>query len=185
MKLENEIAADGVDPLLLKYTICYIRHNDSLLLLNRKSPPVMGLWHGVGGKIEAGESPADSVLREVLEETGIHLDHVRDRGKVTWTTLGGTSGGMYAFLADFPGHLDPQAYITPRETDEGILDWKPIGWVLDPQNNGIPQHARYYLPQLLEDGPSAYEYCCTFKDGNLIDYSAVPLIAQWTASSRE
>ncbi|GIP36544.1 8-oxo-dGTP diphosphatase [Paenibacillus sp. J2TS4] len=164
---------------MLKYTICYIRWKDSLLLLNRKSPPVMGLWHGVGGKLEPGETPVNSVLREVAEETGLLLNSVKDKGKITWEVEGASFGGMYAFLTELP---DPERYATPRLTEEGILDWKPVEWVLDPRNEGIPSHARHYLPLLLND-PSAYDHQFVFVDGRLVSYSSVKLTSGIVAES--
>ena len=56
---------------MYRYTLCLIRKNDQWLLLNRQKQPAMGMWNGVGGKIEAGESPAESVTRETFEETGL------------------------------------------------------------------------------------------------------------------
>ncbi|OAM26146.1 dihydroneopterin triphosphate diphosphatase [Eikenella longinqua] len=41
------------------------------LLLERVSPP--GFWQSVTGSLEAGETPFATALREVAEETGIHL----------------------------------------------------------------------------------------------------------------
>nr|WP_290754672.1 MULTISPECIES: hypothetical protein [unclassified Exiguobacterium] len=35
-----------------RYTLCLIRHADSFLLVNRQKRPAMGMWNGVGGKIE-------------------------------------------------------------------------------------------------------------------------------------
>lgn len=37
---------------MFKHTTCLIKNNDSFLLLNRNKQPSMGVWNGVGGKIE-------------------------------------------------------------------------------------------------------------------------------------
>ncbi|MGH3171578.1 MAG: NUDIX hydrolase [Trebonia sp.] len=42
-----------------------------LLLIRRGHEPGKGLWSIPGGKIEDGESDAEAVAREVLEETGL------------------------------------------------------------------------------------------------------------------
>ena len=55
------------------YTLCLIRQDDHFLLLNRQKQPAMGMWNGVGGKIEPGETPTAAVIRETFEETGIAL----------------------------------------------------------------------------------------------------------------
>ena len=42
-----------------------------LLLIKRGHEPGKGLWSIPGGRVEAGESDADAVVREVREETGL------------------------------------------------------------------------------------------------------------------
>jgi ADP-ribose pyrophosphatase YjhB (NUDIX family) len=42
-----------------------------LLLVRRRNEPGRGLWSLPGGRVEAGESLARAVEREVLEETGL------------------------------------------------------------------------------------------------------------------
>lgn len=48
-------------------------HDDEhrLLVVRRANPPAAGRWSIPGGKVEAGESDAQAVRREVLEETGL------------------------------------------------------------------------------------------------------------------
>lgn len=50
-------------------------HDDSgrLLLIRRGHPPAQGQWSVPGGRVEAGESDTAAVIREVLEETGLHV----------------------------------------------------------------------------------------------------------------
>jgi 8-oxo-dGTP diphosphatase len=42
-----------------------------LLLIRRGHAPSRGLWSLPGGRVEPGETPAQAVEREVLEETGL------------------------------------------------------------------------------------------------------------------
>lgn len=42
-----------------------------LLLIKRGHEPGMGLWSVPGGRVEAGESDAEALIREVREETGL------------------------------------------------------------------------------------------------------------------
>ena len=65
---------------MYKYTICFIRKSDKILLLNRNKKPNMGMWNGVGGKIEDNETPYEGIIRETLEETGIDLPSVTYKG---------------------------------------------------------------------------------------------------------
>ena len=42
-----------------------------LLMVRRAHEPGLGRWSLPGGRIEAGETPAQAAAREVLEETGL------------------------------------------------------------------------------------------------------------------
>jgi 8-oxo-dGTP diphosphatase len=152
---------------VLKYTICFIIRDRQCLLLNRHQAPVQGLWHGIGGKLEKGEKPADGVIREVREETGIELAAVTFKGLVTWKE-GGEEDGMYAFIAHMPKHFE---YATPREVREGILAWKDLSWMMAADNQGVAAHVKKFLPVMLTD-PHCYEHRCVFAGSRLIGYRA-------------
>src|SRR5688572_4680732 len=44
-----------------------------LLLIRRGTPPGKGLWSLPGGRVEAGESDAQALTRELVEETGLEV----------------------------------------------------------------------------------------------------------------
>ncbi|WP_282939328.1 8-oxo-dGTP diphosphatase [Paenibacillus sp. RC67] len=157
----------------LKYNLCFIREGERLLMLNRHKSPLLGLWNGVGGKLEPEESPYASVLREVREETGIALADAHFGGIVTWEVDGHPSSGMYVYIADMP---DGRAsdFDKPVETDEGILAVKPIEWVIHPDNQGIAGHVRHFLPPMLNYEASR-EYRCIFRQGKLVECLSLPL----------
>jgi len=147
---------------MIRYTICFIRNGDHVLMINRQNRPNMGLWNGVGGKIEPGETPEESLLREVAEETGLHLAEARFAGVVTWgDRFDQVEGSMHAYLAEIAGPMAP-----PVETPEGILAWKPLAWVLDRQNQGVVGNIPCFLPVMLHD-PRPYQHHCIYRNGML------------------
>jgi 8-oxo-dGTP diphosphatase len=73
-----------------------------LLLVRRLNAPREGLWAVPGGKVEFGETLAESARREVKEETGLEVEI----GEVIWVgeTLGpGDPPAWHYVLVDFMG----------------------------------------------------------------------------------
>lgn len=151
---------------MIKYTLCFIRYSDKLLMLNRQNHPNKGLWNGVGGKIEGDENPVDSVIREIYEETGIILRKVIFSGIVTWESADENSG-MYVFVADWQ---DGYTYQTPKASEEGILDWKDIDWVLDSKNLGVVSNIPIFLAKMLAK-TNCYQYNFIYKNNQMTDYT--------------
>ena len=56
--------------------MCMVRDGDRVLVINRKDPGWPGLSFP-GGHVEKGEAFADSVIREVYEETGLTIEQPR------------------------------------------------------------------------------------------------------------
>jgi|SRR5690625_4205 len=155
----------------LHYTICFIKQGDSVLLLNREYPSWMGMWNGVGGKIEMNETPLTCILREIEEETGLKLKHATYKGKVTWeSTNKNNVGGMYAFVAEIPKSY---IYETPIKRVEGILDWKKMDWILHPKNKGVA-NLRYFLPLLLSDD-QLYRHRFVYNGEDVVDFQSVAI----------
>lgn len=121
---------------MYKYTVCFVKNENNILMLNREKSPIMGVWNGVGGKIEKGETPDEGALREVFEETGIRVERYFSKGTVSWETSTGELDGIYVYLYEVTNHLKLE---TPNKTREGILDWKSIDWILNPNNLGIAE----------------------------------------------
>ena len=70
-------------------TLCYIEKDSSYLMLHRVKKQVdenKDKWIGIGGKLEAGESPFDCVRREVYEEVGLKLIRPEYRGIITFVS---------------------------------------------------------------------------------------------------
>lgn len=140
-----------------KYTIgfVYCAETDQVLLLNRQKAPWMGRWNGVGGKLDAGESPLACIIRETFEETGLQLPQYVSRGVITWEHDGQDLGGAYLFTAKVTKE-QVDAYGTPRvHCHEGILDWKTLSWARNEHNTGVVDNIRGVLQNLWEALPNA------------------------------
>lgn len=62
-------------------TLCYIINEDNqILLIMKKRGFGQGMYNGPGGKVEAGETPLESAIREVKEETGLEVKNLIDMG---------------------------------------------------------------------------------------------------------
>ncbi|MFK4289246.1 MULTISPECIES: NUDIX hydrolase [unclassified Bacillus (in: firmicutes)] len=158
---------------MYKYTICFIRKGDNILLLNRNKKPTMGMWNGVGGKIEDNETPYEGIIRETFEETGIELHSATYKGNVIFKVKDEPQDreGMYVFLAD----LRDEVHIgTPVSTDEGILEWKSIDWILDGDNRGVVSNLQRYLPILLKEDNNL-DHIFTYDNRNIIEYTTAVL----------
>jgi len=150
----------------VEYTIIFIKRGQKMLLLNRNKKPNMGLWNGVGGKIEQNETPSQSAIRETYEETGILLESIAYKGDVYWISEEGISG-MHVFISEI---ADDSFFQDPVMTEEGILSWKDISWMLDPNNRGIVENIKSFLPVMLTDStPSDHYY--TYDQDRIVDYT--------------
>ena len=53
-----------------------VREDGRVLLIQRGRPPGAGDWTLPGGKVEPGETPAQTIVRELHEETGLRVEIV-------------------------------------------------------------------------------------------------------------
>ncbi|KAB3529605.1 NUDIX hydrolase [Alkaliphilus serpentinus] len=152
---------------MLKYTLCFIKCGEKILLLNRERPGWMGSWNGVGGLIEEKEKPIESAIREIWEETAISVDELDFKGVVTWKNEKGLIEGMYVFIVEV---AETYIFNSPIKTEEGILDWKEMNWIFNSKNTGIVSNIPKFLSHMLESN-ELYEYNCIYEGCILKDIS--------------
>jgi 8-oxo-dGTP diphosphatase len=108
-------------------TLCYIKHNGCTLMVhrNKKINDIHeGKWNGLGGKFEAGETPEECVIREVLEESGLFIQNPKYCGLLIFTNFKGNDWYVFVFTAmEFTGEL--------IDSPEGKLEWIPDEKLLD------------------------------------------------------
>jgi 8-oxo-dGTP pyrophosphatase MutT (NUDIX family) len=125
--------------------LVYARRDDRVLLVHRKQAPNAGLWVAPGGKIEPGESPYETALRE-FAETGLQAEALEVRGLCTIIPL----------LKQYPWFLF--IYVTKgcqgtlsADCEEGDLAWVALEEYLTTLPK--PQADAIFAPRILaEDG---------------------------------
>lgn len=148
------------------YTLAFIKKGNHILMVNREKKPWKGCWNGLGGKLKQGEDGIQSVIRELYEETGYHIDEslIKDCGYLTWNSFDANGQGLYIYLIDGDKLND---LATPLQTSEGILDWKEVNWIIDPTNLGVAHNIPYFLPYVISSN-DRYHYHCHFEGDRLI-----------------
>lgn len=129
--------------------------NGNVLVQDRTSAS----WRGMtfpGGHVENGETFAESVIREVEEETGLRIEAPRLCGVKQFLTRDGNRYIVFLYKTErFSGTL--------RSSDEGAVSWIPLAdfdrytWV--PDFEGL-------LRVFLNDDVS--EVCYTREDSTLV-----------------
>ena len=103
--------------MISQRVLCFLEHDNRVLLLQRRRRPNAGMWNAIGGKIEPEEDPFAACIREVREETGLVIDAPRLRALLV-VTVRETNAlwVIYTFHA-----LAPAGEVAA--SDEGDLRW--------------------------------------------------------------
>jgi len=88
-----------------------------LLLIKRGHEPGKGLWSIPGGRVEAGESDAAAVVREVREETGLIVAPGRLIGSVRRPASG---DGSVFDIRDYAAAVTGGALVPGDDADDAV-----------------------------------------------------------------
>lgn len=124
--------SDPHDVAALPYRIavlCYLYDEAGrLLLLHRRKEPNTHMYSPIGGKLEAalGESPHECALREIREETELHLSptDIRMCGIVSEKAYQGRHHWLI-FLFEVTRPIR-DGEIRRQEFEEGTLEWHAV-----------------------------------------------------------
>lgn len=127
-------------------TLVYVQDGGATLMLHRikKQGDIhAGKWNGLGGKVEAGESPEACAIREVEEESGLRIRKPLLKGVLTFPDFAkGEDWYAFVFVArEFRGELIDSA--------EGALHWIPSDKLLA---LNLWEGDRIFLPWLAQPG---------------------------------
>lgn len=149
-------------------TLCYVRSPEKGTLLlhrNKKQNDVhKNKWIGLGGKLEAGESPEECVIREVREESGLSIFNPKIAGVLTFPMFTpGKDWYVFVFTAnmfEFEEHVS-ELKVGP----EGTLQW-----VSDKDLFSQPMWDgdKIFLPFLISGNFFSGKFY--YKDGVLVDH---------------
>ena len=101
-------------------TLCYVKKDGRTLMIHRTkklNDEHKGKWNGLGGKLEAGETPEECVIREMKEESGLDIKKPSLRGIITFPEFAnGRDWYVFVFIVtEFEGEL--------IDSPEGDLEW--------------------------------------------------------------
>ena len=103
----------------VRANLLFIVREKKILLIRKKRGFGAGKINGPGGKVDPGETPLQSALRETFEELGIKPLGAEERGELHFQFRDGYSLYCSVFLAhDFEGE--------PQETGEAVPLWTPL-----------------------------------------------------------
>lgn len=124
-------------------TLIFLREDEKILLAMKKRGFGSDRYNGIGGKIEAGETIEQAVIRETQEEICVtpqyfwkvaRHDFIQDDGAEPWRMI------VHVYLCDsWEGE--------PEETDEMAPEW--FNETDIPYDN-MWADDRYWLPQVLD-----------------------------------
>ena len=143
---------------LVPRTLCFVFHDDDLLLL--RVAPSKRLWanlyNGIGGHVDRGEDVASAARREIREETGLDVDGLRLTGVITIDVEPQLGIALYLFTAQARQRL-----VTPSA--EGKLEWFSTDCVpLDEMVDDLPQ----LIERVLVMGGSHAPFCARYSYGS-------------------
>lgn len=123
-----------------KATLLFVVRDGQILLIRKKRGLGAGKINGPGGRLESGEMPIEAALRETREELCVEALAPVLHGELHFQFVDG-----YSLLCSV--FLSPDCVGEPRETDEAVPIWTPVG--------EIPYHEMWeddlhWLPGMLE-----------------------------------
>ena len=127
---------------MIEGTLCFVVDDGEVLLIEKRRGLGAGWYNGPGGKLEAGESPHECVIREVREEVGVDVatSALERVGELRFLLDGEPQIHCHVFRTDrFAGE--------PRPSAEARPEWFSIEEV---PYDRMWEDDRHWLPGVLE-----------------------------------
>ena len=147
---------------VIPYCLVYLKNDDEVLLIKKAEGRMhQGEWIGLGGKLEPGEDPVASAVREFKEESGLLLADPKLRGTFIW--IDEMKCGIVHIVTGtkWTGGL--------RESEEGELRWHPIEDLTTLE--GLATHQRLFLDRILLDNEYFYSGIAVYEQDEMVKYA--------------
>lgn len=157
----------GYTPILA--TLGYIVSPDGrqVLLVHRNKRPDdlhYGKYNGLGGKLDRDESVTDCMKREILEESGLHVEAMTLRGMINWPGFGKNEEDWFGFIF----RIDRWSGTPHAGNHEGTLEWIDRERLLD-----LPmwESDKHFLPMVFDDSPAVFHGVMPYQNGQMVAWS--------------
>ena len=146
----------------IKATLCFLLRENTILLGYKKRGFGMGKWNGVGGKVDATESPLAAAIRETKEEIGVNVaGYIQEMGVIEFEYRTANPEKVTVFL-----YQANKWQGEPVETEEILPKWFEFEKI--PYDLMWPDD-RLWLPRFIK-GEKIYDSYVFGKDMQIIDY---------------
>ena len=138
-----------------KFVVCFLLNKDytKTLMILKKKKIYTGLYNGLGGKIEEGETAKAAAIREIIEESlnKIVLTNPKHLATINFPTSKEVPMNNGVKLYVFYDVIDDKIELSKEEEAGGKIEWKPIEFALDINNPqlGGDHDIPYYIHMAL------------------------------------
>ncbi len=150
-------------------TLGYILSPDGkqVLMIHRNKRPDdihYGKYNGLGGKLELNEDIVSSLRREVMEESGLIVDHALLRGTISWPGFGKNDEDWFGFIF----RIERWHGEMLSGNHEGTLEWVSLDALLS-----LPMWPsdRNFLPMVFDDDPRPFHGSMPFHNGEMVSWN--------------
>ena len=155
-------------------TLVFVFRGDEILLITKKRGLGKGKVNGPGGKVDPGETPEQSAVRECREELCIEVGNLEYCGEHRFQFTDGYSIHVWVYRTrDFEGE--------PTETIEAEPLWTPIDEI---PYDLMWEDDRYWLPKLIRG--EKFQTRWIFDGDRMLDYHIEPAgqLVSWAGERR-